>query len=230
MVNINHFGSAPGRDALRRRQGQRHRQRGRHGDLRRLPGDEVHHARPGRCPAAARLATDRAMPAARGRPASSFTRALVSGIVGLLVTLGMALLVAMAWQGMTSTEEAARQDDQRDARPLHGPAADRHARRRADGGIGRARECAPPRSPGPPCAPPWRTCRPRSSSSPTLSTILGIVLRETGRITAISNAPANGLRSCSGCFSDRVEDPTVRNFVLTDKGFAPHLAYPTDGY
>ena len=44
MVNINHFGSALAETPFRRHQGQRHRQRRRPGNLRRLPGHEVHHA------------------------------------------------------------------------------------------------------------------------------------------------------------------------------------------
>lgn len=44
MVNINHFGQSLAGSAIWRRQGQWHRKRGRHRDVRWLPGDQVRDA------------------------------------------------------------------------------------------------------------------------------------------------------------------------------------------
>ncbi|MGN6580824.1 MAG: bifunctional diguanylate cyclase/phosphodiesterase [Bordetella sp.] len=161
------------------------------------------------------------------RSASSFSRALVSNIVGLLLALGLALLIAIAWQGVASTERASRQEIKEtlersadrlqaliDAAELTARSVERVARTDQ---VGSAT-----------LLPALQTLQAAFEQQPDLS-YLGIVLPKTGEYGNLERT-ADGAVLLWLFPGDRPIDPTVRNFVLTDRGFVPHLHYPTDGY
>lgn len=163
----------------------------------------------------------------RPRRASSFTRALVFNIVGLLIALGMTLLVVMTWQGIRSTQDAAQQAIRETLD---------HATSRLQTLV-RAAELA--------AASVERVVRTTQVTGATLHLALenlqaafeqqpdlsyvGIALPETGEYGTLERT-ANGTVLLWLFPGDRRLDPVVRNFVLTERGFVPNLFYPTDGY
>lgn len=157
----------------------------------------------------------------------SFTRTLVFNVLGLVMAVGLALLIAMVWQGVASTEKAARQEiaetlDRATERLrilIHAAemtlaSAERAARTHEVTGA---------------------TLRSTLESSlaafeqrPELS-YLGIVLAETGEYGNLERTAAGEilLWLFPGA---RTDDPVTRNFLLTDTGFVLREERPTDGY
>ncbi|WP_019937380.1 EAL domain-containing protein [Bordetella sp. FB-8] len=159
--------------------------------------------------------------------ASSFSRALVSSIVGLLLTLGLALLIAIAWQGVASTEQASRQEIketlERSADHLQALV---HAAELTARSVERVARTD--RVDSATLLPALQTLQAAFDQQPDLS-YLGIVLPKTGEYGNLERT-ADGTVLLWLFPGNRPIDPTVRNFVLTDTGFVPHLHYPTDGY
>ncbi len=157
----------------------------------------------------------------------SFSRALISNIAGLVLTVGVALLIAMIWHGIVSTGKAAQQEitatlDRATERlrilvqaaEMTAESAERAARNPTV------------------TSTTLRSTLERSLAAfeqrPELS-YLGIVLPETGEY-------GNLERTDDGTIllwlfpGTRIEDPFTRNFILTDHGFLPHTEFPTSGY
>lgn len=157
----------------------------------------------------------------------SLTRALLTSVVGLTIALGLALVIALIWQGVSSTEEAARQEIS-------------EALNRAVERLGLLTRSAEMTAESAERAARWpgvtsgtlRSTLERSLAAfeqrPELS-YLGIVLPETGEY-------GNLERTASGEIllwlfpGTRPHDPVTRNFVLTDQGFVLREERPTDGY
>ncbi|MCC7250493.1 sensor histidine kinase [Hyphomicrobium sp.] len=157
----------------------------------------------------------------------SFTQALVTSVVGLVTALGLALVIAMIWQGISSTEEAARQEISE--------TLNRTVER-----LGLLVRSAEMTAESAERAARWpevtsgtlRSTLERSLAAfeqrPELS-YLGIVLPDTGEY-------GNLERTASGEIllwlfpGTRPHDPVTRTYVLTDQGFVLRDERPTDGY
>lgn len=163
----------------------------------------------------------------RQQPAPSFTYVLISNVAGLVVVLGLVLLGAMVWQAIGSTEKEARQEISETlnlvasrlqllirAAEMTVESAER---------VVRASELR-----GATIKPILESSLAAFEQRPELS-YLGIALPGAGEYGALERA-ANGtiqLRTFPGI---RIEDPLIQRFILTEKGFVLHEAYPTDGY
>jgi diguanylate cyclase (GGDEF)-like protein/PAS domain S-box-containing protein len=160
-------------------------------------------------------------------PLPSFSRTLVLNVVGLVVLLGLIFMITMTWQGVSSTEAAARQEVSEtlglvsgrlrtliEATEMTAESAERAARARGISGD---------------------TLRPILENSlaafeqrPELS-YLGLALSETGEYGNVERM-ADGkiflwlFPGPSSAFKD------AQNFLLTDKGFVLHSTYPANGY
>ncbi|CAG0979228.1 putative signaling protein [Methylophilaceae bacterium] len=163
----------------------------------------------------------------RERLAPSFTRALVSNVAGLVVALGLALLVVMVWQGTASNEEAARQEISetlnRAAERLQTLVRAAEMTAESAERVARMTDVT-----GATLRPTLENLLAAFEQRPELS-YLGIVLSGTGEYGNLERT-ATGDTLLWLFPGDRVTDPTVRNFILTDEGFVPREAYPTDGY
>ncbi len=157
----------------------------------------------------------------------SFTQALISNVVGLVVILGLILLVAMVWQGITSTEEATRKELQETldraterlkilARAAEMTAESVERAARAPGLTGNT----------------LRTTLERSLAAfeqrPELS-YLGIVLPATGEYGCLERTAIGEI--LLWLFpGTRTDDPVTRSFILTNNGFVLREEQPSDGY
>jgi diguanylate cyclase (GGDEF)-like protein/PAS domain S-box-containing protein len=159
-------------------------------------------------------------------PAPSFARALILNVVGLVVMLGLVLLAALTWQGVSSTEAAARQEVSQSLSQVSGrlqtlilatemtaESAERAARAAGVSGA---------------------TLRSILESSlaafeqrPELS-YLGLALPE--------GEYGNVERTADGNIflwlfpGPAAASQNARNFILMDKGFVLHGTYPANGY
>ena len=150
------------------------------------------------------------------RPTTSFSRALAFNLVGLAMILGLALLGAMVWQGIASSEESARREIKESlnhaierlkilvrAAEMTAESVERTARVPEVTGAG------------------LRSALERSLAAfeqrPELSYV-GIALPELGEYGNLER-DATG-RIVLWLFpGKRTVDPVVRNFILTDTGF-----------
>lgn len=163
---------------------------------------------------------------AAGTP-PSFVRALISNVAGLALVLGLVLLLAMLWQGLASTRDAARQDI--------GETLDRASERlrillhAAEMTAESAERTA--RTP----TIDSTTLRPALERSlaafeqrPELSYV-GIVLPATGEYGSLERTDAGQIRLWLFPGTRR-EDRVTRNFALTERGFVLQEERPADGY
>ncbi|ACO78810.1 cyclic di-GMP signal transduction protein [Azotobacter vinelandii CA] len=163
----------------------------------------------------------------RERLAPSFTRALVSNVAVLVVALGLALLVAMAWQGTASSEEAARQEIAETLNRTLGRLRIlvRAAEMTAESAERGVRTLG---ASGAMLRPTLENSLAAFEQRPELS-YLGIVQPETGEYGNLERT-ATGEILLWLFPGNRPTDPAVRNFILTDEGFVPHRTYPANGY
>ncbi|TBU90360.1 hypothetical protein DNJ95_16440 [Stutzerimonas kirkiae] len=161
------------------------------------------------------------------RLAPSFTRALVSSVVGLLIVLGSALLVAMFWQGSASTEEAARQEVGETLNKTLGRL--RILLRAAEMTVASVERIvrATPAS-GDSLQPMLESALAAFEQRPELS-YLGIVLPEHGEYGNLERT-ATGEVLLWLFPGARPRDPNVRTFALMEQGFVLRDASPHDGY
>lgn len=157
----------------------------------------------------------------------SFTRALVSNVVGLVIILGIALLIAMVWQGISSTETAARQEvsdsvDQVtgrlqtliDATEMTAASVERVSRSVTLSGAT--------------MQPVLEDALAAFEQRPELS-YLGIILPEAGEYGNVERTATGeiylwlfpGVKPISA---------EARGLIQTDNGFRPYKTYPTAGY
>lgn len=157
------------------------------------------------------------------RLAPSFSRALVLNVVGLVVVLGFAFLGAMAWQGISSAETAARQDVSESLNKVVGrlQMLVRAVEMTAESAERVVRTTTITSK---------TTLRPLLESSlaafeqrPELSS-LGIALSDTGEYGNIERT-AKGDIFLSLFPDSKATSPNVRNFILTEKGFSPRERY-----
>jgi len=164
---------------------------------------------------------------ARKRLLPSFTRALVLNVVGLVIVLGLALLIVMAWQGVTSTEAAARQEISESLNQVTGRLQTLvHAAEMTAESVERVTRSTDMN--GVKLRPTLESSLAAFEQRPELS-YLGIVLPETGEYGNLERT-ATGEIFLWLFPGNRAATPAVRKFILTDKGFVPHETYPTNDY
>lgn len=160
--------------------------------------------------------------------ATSFIRALISNVVGLVIVLGLALMIAMVWQGVISTEEATRREvkDTLDRATERLKILIRAAEMTAESA---ERAALTPEVTGTTLRSALEHSLAAFEQRPELS-YLGIVLPEAGEYGNLERT-ATGEILLWLFPGARKDDPVTRNFILTDKGFVLHqelLAYDYD--
>ncbi len=161
------------------------------------------------------------------RRSISFVQALIFNVAGLVIALGLALLIAMVWQGAASTRQAARQEINetlnRAVERLR--ILIRSAEMTAESA---ERVSHTPGVTGATLRSTLESSLAAFEQRPELS-YLGIVLPGTGEYGCLE-------RTASGAIwlwlfpGTRTNDPVTRNFILRDNGFVLHEERPTDGY
>lgn len=172
--------------------------------------------------------TSDAPPKATGAPRpASFTRALVTSVVGLAMALGLALAVAMVWQGVSSTEEAARQEiGETLNRAVERLGILVNAAEMTAESAGRVARW--PEVTGDTLRGTLERALAAFEQRPELSYV-GIALPATGEY-------GNLERTASGEIllwlfpGTRPDDAMTRTFALTDRGFVLREERPSDGY
>ncbi len=161
------------------------------------------------------------------RRSPSFVQALISNVAGLVMALGLALLIAMVWHGVTSTEEASRQEINETLNHAMGRLRIllRAAEMTAESVERAART---PEVTGATLRATLENSLAAFEQRPELS-YLGIVLPETGEYGNLERT-ADGEILLWLLPGLRTHDPVTRNFRLTDQGFVPHEEIPASGY
>lgn len=157
----------------------------------------------------------------------SLVRTLTTHFMAPLIVLGVLLLVGLLWQGLSSTRAAAQQDISqildRSAERLH--ILLRAAELTAESAQRAAR--TPPVS-GATLRPMLESLLAAFEQRPELSYI-GVALASTGEYGTLERTDDG--RTLLWLFPGaRATDAFTRNFVLTEHGFVPNEATPTDGY
>ncbi|MDT4291531.1 EAL domain-containing protein [Methylomonas sp. MO1] len=151
--------------------------------------------------------------------APSFTRVLISNIVGLVMLLGLALLVGMTWQSVTSTEETTRREvketlDRATERLLTLIRAAEMTAESAE------RAAIAPEVTGATLQSTLEYSLAAFEQRPELS-YLGISLAASGEYGALERT-ANGEILLWLFPGNRTEGPLARKFILTEQGFVLH--------
>jgi PAS domain S-box-containing protein len=153
------------------------------------------------------------------RRSPSFIGALIANVAGLVIVLGLALLIAMVWQGVASTDEAARQElgETLERATERLQILIRAAEMTAESAERAART---PEVTGATLRPMLEMSLAAFEQRPELS-YLGIALPESGEYGTLERTATGEIRLW--LFPGRrLRDPVTRNFVLTDRGFVPH--------
>lgn len=163
----------------------------------------------------------------RHEHAPSFIRVLILNFVGLVVLLGVIWIAGMIWQNVASTEEVTRRDLQ--------DTLDRGVERLQI--LMRAAEMTSESLERAALTPEVTDVTLRSVLERSLSAFeqrpelsyLSIALPEKGVYGNLERTEKGEI--LLWLFpGTRTQDPFIRNFILTDKGFVPHDEFPSKGY
>jgi PAS domain S-box-containing protein len=152
---------------------------------------------------------------------------LIFNVVGLVAILGLALLIAMVWQGVASTEEEARREiDETLSRTTERLQILVRAAEMTEESAERTARL--PEVTGATLRSTLEMSLSAFEQRPELS-YLGIAIPETGEYGCLERA-ANGQIWLWLFPGTRAQDRVMRSFILSDQGFVLHEERPPNGY